>query len=247
MSATKKVLIGLGVVILVAGVGVWQLFANLDAIVAGIIQSAGTEAVGTDVRVSSVKLDLKNGKATISGLTIRNPKGYTDKYIFSMDDISVGIDVSSLNKNPIVINEILVRQPKVIYELNKDNVSNMDALLKNMKSKESSDKKPAETNESGEEIKLIIKKFRFDGGDLVIKTAAAPDKNIEQKLPVIAMNNIGASKGGATVNEIATELVKKVVSQAVKSALKSGVNRALEKEKGNLLNKAGDSIKGLFK
>ncbi|HED15666.1 MAG TPA: hypothetical protein ENI64_02425 [Gammaproteobacteria bacterium] len=123
----------------------------------------------------------------------------------------------------------------------------MDALLKNMKSQNSSDKKPAETNDSGEEIKLIIKKFRFDGGNLAIKTAAAPDKNIEQKLPVIAMNNIGASKGGATVNEIASELIKKVVSQAVKSALKSGVNKAIEKEKKNLLNKAGDGIKGLFK
>jgi len=246
MSAAKKVLIGVGVVVLVAGIGVWQLFANLDAIVAGIIQSAGTEAVGTDVRVSGVKLDLKSGKATISGLTIRNPKGYSDKYIFSMDDISVGIDISSLNKNPIVLNEILVRQPKVVYELNKDNVSNMDALLKNMKSKASSDKKPAETNDSGEEIKLIIKKFRFEGGNLAIKTTAAPDNNIEQKLPVIAINNIGASKGGATVSEVATEVVKKLVSQAVKSALKSGVNKALEKEKKNLLNKAGDSVKGLF-
>ena len=247
MKTTKKILIGLGVVILIAGIGIWQLFANLDSIVAGIIESAGTEAVGTDVSVSKVTLDLKGGKAAISGLTIRNPKGYQDKYIFAMDDIGVDIDISTLTKNPIVINEILVRQPKVFFELDKNNVSNMDTLTKNMKSKGSTEKKPDEAKSDSEEIKLIIKKFRFDGGNLSVKSAAAPDKDIEQKLPVIAMNNLGAAKGGATGKEIATEIMTKLVSQVVKSALKAGVNKAVEEQKKNILDKAGDSVKGLFK
>jgi len=247
MSATKKVFIGLGVVVLIAGIGVWQLLANLDSIVAGVIESAGTEAVGTEVSVSKVKLDLQNGKATISGLTIRNPKGYSDKYIFSMDDISVGIDISTLGKNPIVINEIVIRQPKVVYELDKNNVANTDALLKNMNSEGSSDTQSEKDSDSSEEIKLIIKKFRFDGGDLSVKNAIAPDKNIDMKLPAISINNMGSSKGGATVNEIATEIIKKLVPQIARAALKSGVNKAIENKKKSLLNKTGDSIKGLFK
>jgi len=248
LGATKKIFIGLGILVLITGIGVWQLLANLDSIVASLIESAGTEAIGTDVSVSKVKLDLKSGKATITGLTIRNPKGYEDKYIFSMDDISVAIDISTLSKNPVVINEIIVHQPRVVYELDKNNVSNADTLLKNMERKGSSDKKTAEAKgSSSEEIKLIIKKFRFDGGNLSVKNASAPDNNLEMKLPVIAINNMGASRGGATGNEIATEIVKKLVSEVVKSALKSGVNKAIEKKKEGILNKAGDSVKGLFK
>lgn len=246
MSAGKKILIGTGVLVLIAGIAIWQVFANLDAIVAGLIEKAGTEAVGTDVRVSKVGLDLKGGKAVISGLTIRNPKGYQDKYIFSMDDIGVDIDTSTLTKNPIVINEVLVRQPKVFFELDKNNVSNMDTLKKNMQRTDTSKEKTDKAAGDGEEIKLIIKKFKFDGGNLSVKSAAMPDKDLNQKLPVISMSNIGAAKGGATANEIATEIVKKLVSQAVNSAVKAGVGKAVEEQKQNLLDKAGDKVKGLF-
>ncbi|HBE93777.1 MAG TPA: hypothetical protein DDW55_15160 [Gammaproteobacteria bacterium] len=250
MKAGKVILIGVAVIVAVVGIAIWQIFANLDAIVANVIQNVGSEVLQTPVKVKTVKLELKDGKAGISGMTITNPKGYSDPYVFSMDDIAVNIDVSSLGKNPLVIEEILIRQPKVFVEVNKAGVSNLDTLTKNIEASSSSaaDKKKDEPakDEGGEELKLIIKKFRFEGGNLKATNQIEPDKKIDQALPVISMDNLGADQGGATGQEIATEMMKLIVAQATEAALKAGVNKALEKEKENLMEKTGDKLKGLF-
>jgi len=249
MKAGKAVLIGVAVIVVVIGVAIWQIFANLDAIVAGVIENVGTEVLQTPVKVKTVKLDIKGGKAGISGMTIKNPAGFSDPYVFSMDDIAVDIDVSSLGKNPLVIEEILIRQPKVFAEVNKDGVSNLQTLSKNIEASSSGteDKQePAATDESGEELKLIIKKFRFEGGNLKASSQIEPDKKIDQALPVIRMDNLGADTGGATGQEIASEMMKIVVAQATEAAVKAGLDKAIEKEKENLMNKAGDKLKGLF-
>lgn len=249
MKMGKVVLIGVFVIIAVIGVAIWQIFANLDAIVAGVIENVGTEVLQTPVKVKTVKLDIKGGKAGISGMTIKNPAGFSDPYVFSMDDIAVDIDVSSLGKNPLVIEEILIRQPKVFAEVNKDGVSNLQTLSKNIEASSSGteDKQePAATDESGEELKLIIKKFRFEGGNLKASSQIEPDKKIDQALPVIRMDNLGANTGGATGQEIASEMMKILVAQATEAAVKAGLDKAIEKEKENLMNKAGDKLKGLF-
>ena len=249
MKLGKIVLIGVFVIIAVVGIAIWQIFANLDAIVASVIEDVGSEVLQTPVKVKTVKLELKDGKAGISGMTIKNPSGYSDPHVFTMDDIAVDIDVSSLGKNPLVIEEILIRQPRVFAEVNKDGVSNLKTLSKNIEASSNSKEakqEPAATDESGEELKLIIKKFRFEGGNLKASSALEADKKIDQSLPVISMNNLGADSGGATGQEIASEMMKVLVARTTEAALKAGLDKAVEKEKEKLMDKAGDKIKGLF-
>jgi uncharacterized protein involved in outer membrane biogenesis len=254
MKAKKIILTGLAVLIIVIGIILWQIFANLEAIVAGVIQNMGTEVVQTEVKVGDVGLDLKSGKASISELTIANPKGYSDPYIFSMEDIGATIDVASLGKNPIVIDEILIRQPKIFFEIDKNGESNMGVLKKNIESssgKGADKKEKKDTGTADEAITLIIKRFRFEGGYLSALNAATPDNRIEQTLPVIHMNNLGAAKGGATGKEIAVEMMTTLVSEIAKTAIKTGVNQAMEKKreqlKEDLKNKADEALKDLLK
>ncbi len=250
MKAGKAILVGAVVIVAVVGIAIWQIFANLDSIVANVIENVGTEVLGTPVKVSKVSLDLTGGKAAISGLTIKNPPGYSDPNVFSMDDVAVNIDIASLGKNPLVIKEILIRQPKVFAEVNKEGVSNLQVLSKNIEASSSSSadetSEPAATDESGEELKLIIRKFNFEGGNMKASSQLEPDKKIDQALPVIRMQNLGADKGGATGQEIASEMMQAVVAQATEAAVKAGIEKAIEKEKENLMNKAGDKLKGLF-
>jgi hypothetical protein len=249
MKMSRTILIGVFIIIAVIGVAIWQIFANLDAIVASVIENVGTEVLQTPVKLKSVNLDLRAGKAGISGMTIKNLDGYSDPYVFSMDDIAVDIDTSSLGKNPLVIEEILIRQPKIFAEVNKDGVSNLQKLGNNIEASSTSTKEkqePAATDESGDELKLIIKKFRFEGGNLKASNQVNPDKKIDQSLPVISMENLGADKGGASGQEIAREMMRILVAQATREMLKAGLDRAVEKEKEKLMDKAGDKLKGIF-
>jgi hypothetical protein len=256
----KKVFIGLAVIAIVLGALLWWLGANLDGIVKKVIEDVGTDVTQTSVGVRGVEIKLLDGKATISGLSVANPPGFSGPNIFTLDKVSVEIDVKSLKDNPIIINEILVRQPQVFYEMNKKNVSNLDVLKKNVasysasassSSSSSGTDKEAAAGEKGEEIKLIIKKLSFEGGHLSAVSALAPDKKIEADLPAFHMNNLGQSTGGATSAQIAKQIMNRLVKQAADVAAKAGVDQLTDelKKKGQeaLDEKVGGALKGLFK
>ncbi len=253
----KKVFIGLAVIAVVLGALLWWLSANLDGIVKKIIEDVGTEVTQTAVNVSGVEIKPLDGKASLSGLSVANPPGFSSANIFTLDKVSVEIDIKSINSNPIIINEILVRQPQVFYEMNKEQVSNLDILNKNVAgysasgSSSQGSKKAAPASEKGEEIKLIIRKLRFEGGQLSAVSALAPDKKIEASLPAFQMNNLGQSTGGATSEQIAKQVIDRLVKQAVDAAAKAGVDQLTDelKEKGMkaLDEKVGGALKGLFK
>lgn len=253
----KKVFIGLAVIAIVLGALLWWLSANLDGIVKKVIEDVGTDVTQTSVDVSGVGIKLLDGKAAISGLSVANPPGFSGSNIFTLDKVSVEIDIQSINSNPIIINEILVRQPQVFYEMNKDQTSNLDVLKKNVASYSASSSsssgadKEAETGKKGEELKLIIKKLNFEGGHLSAVSALAPDKKIEADLPAFQMNNLGQSTGGATSDQIAKQIMDRLVKQAVDVAAKAGVDQLTDelqkKGKEALDEKMGGTLKGLFK
>ncbi|MFP6792431.1 MAG: hypothetical protein VB996_04100, partial [Pseudomonadales bacterium] len=67
----NKIIIGFVVVLVVAVAGAgYYLMQNLDGIVKNLIEEVGTEVTNVQVRVREVKLNLAEGKATLSGLTV---------------------------------------------------------------------------------------------------------------------------------------------------------------------------------
>ncbi|MEN8128585.1 MAG: hypothetical protein ABFS45_00030 [Pseudomonadota bacterium] len=252
----KKILLisGLAVVVVI-GIVVWRVWANLDVIVAEIIEKTGTEVMQTPVKVSGVKLALTEGKAAIEGLSINNPPGFSDPNIFTLNEIAVGLDLATINKNPIVIDEILIRRPEVFFELNDKNESNLDALKKRMEAyKQGTKEKPkaeATGESSGEPIKLIINKVLFEGGHISAKSDLKPDKRLEANLPRIQINNLGKNQGGATPAQIAEEITQRLVDQAIQAtaqlATQWAIDQAKEKGKEALQKELGKSVDGLLK
>ncbi|MCP4407506.1 MAG: hypothetical protein GY807_07050 [Gammaproteobacteria bacterium] len=251
----KKVLLIGGLAVVVAiGIVIWRVWANLDVIVAEIIEETGTEAMQTPVKVSGVKLALTEGKAAIEGLSINNPPGFSDPNVFTLNEIAVDLDLATISNNPIVINEILIRRPEVFFEVNDKNESNLDVLKKRMEANQQGTKeKPkaeAAGEPSGEPIKLIINKVLFEGGHISAKSDLKPDKQLEAKLPRIQMHDLGKSQGGATPAKIAEEITRQLVDQAVQASTKLAtqwaIDQAKQKGKEALQKELGKSLDGLL-
>jgi len=251
----KKVLIGLGVLVVVLGIVLWRVYANLDKIVAKVIEDVGTEVTQTTVRVGGVELDLLNGKAGLAQLSVANPAGFSSPQIFSLELVSVAIDVGSVSSNPIIINEIVVRQPRVTYEVNQQGTSNLAVLKKNVDSYSASrdtgsgsaTKEPESEGQEGEEIRLIIRKLSFEGGELNATSALRPDKPIKAKLPAFSMSNIGQSSGGATSGQIAKEVLDRLVRQAGDAAARAGADKLADELQDRAKEKLGDKVGGALK
>jgi hypothetical protein len=269
----KKVIIGVVLIIVVAiGGGVFYVLNNLDSLVKAAIETYGSQATQTAVRVDKVKINLADGAGAISGLTIANTNGFAMPYAFSLGEIRTGIDLQSLQQEPYVIDEITVLAPQVFVEINKDNKTNLNELKKNLsagmpaKSGNKSVAPPAES--STKEPRLIIRRVTFADGTIQARAAALDNKEYQLKLPSLDMKNLGGTKG-ATASELASEiisrltdrasaLVKEKIIDAELDKLKAKADARIDEEKAKLqqmtdeqkqeqVDKAKDKLKGLFK
>lgn len=118
--------VALALIVLVMG-GVLLLVNNLDGLVRRAIEVSGTNALGTEVRVSSVDLDLAAGTATLSGFSIANPDGFSNEDMVRFDELYVALDLASLNSDVIRINSIRTVNPYVLYEM-QGTRSNIDVV-----------------------------------------------------------------------------------------------------------------------
>jgi hypothetical protein len=232
MKKKSIIFIVLALVLAVAGTAVYVL-TNLNSIVKAAIEKYGAQATKTAVRVSSVKIQLRNGEGAVFKLKVANPPGFFSPSIITLDDISVRIDVSSVTSTPIVIDNILISGPEVFSEIREDGTTNVDILRKNLRSSGSSRE---EHPQKGKEIKLHVRKLVFEKGKVHVRIAKLVDKPYSVELPRLELTDIG-KHGGATPAEIARIMATALVEEAAKVVARTQGKRLIRKGAEDLLNK----------
>lgn len=249
----KKLALGAFLVLVITiGFGVYYLLSNLDGFVKAAIETYGSQATQTTVRVESVRIGLKDGSGVIRGVTIGNPHGFVAKHAFSLGEISTQIDLKSLSEDVIVIEHITVRAPEVFFELNEAGKNNLGELNRNLSSSASGAFASSSSDKSSEaEPKLIIRKLRFVDGSIHARVVPL-NKDYELKLPGIELQNLGG-KNGATPTQIASQVFKVLADRALAEVKKEGINQYKAKLEGEVnkrleaeQEKLGDKLKGVL-
>ncbi len=229
-------LIVLAFVLFIAGAVIYVL-TNLDSIVKQAIEKYGTEATKTTVSVSAVDIKLSAGQGSVDGLQVANPRGFTAPYIFKLGNIAARIDVKSVTKTPIVIQDIRITGPEVFYEMDKSGVSNLDALQKNLKGAEGAARKePAEQKTGEKEIRLFIRRLVLEKGRVEARIAAVGDSPIMLDLPRLELTDIGKN-GGATPAEVAKIVATALAEETARVVARTQGERVLRKGAEDLLQR----------
>lgn len=235
----KKALIAIVVLVLVVAAVIWKVGANLDGIVAGMIEEVGTDVLKTRVTVSAVSVDLKEGKAVISGLTVANPPGYSPSNLLEVATVEVDLAFNSLPSNALNIQAVNIRNPVIIYEGDANGGSNLQTVLDNMEEDapvtSGDNSTPGGSNH--DEFKLIIDSLTFSGGRVTASSALKPGEVIEFELSDIRMKDIGRAEGGVTTDAVAEMVVRKLLRQTVRAAAKSELNNLLEEKAKDVLGR----------
>jgi uncharacterized protein involved in outer membrane biogenesis len=238
----RNIAIGAGVVVaVVIAAAVYFLLNSLDAIVERAIERYGSEITGTAVRVASVDISLSSGRGTVRGLTVGNPKGFSSDSTFSLEEITLQIDVGTVTSSPIVIDEITIRAPAVLFEVNQAGAANVDEIRKNAERY-----RPA-AGEEAEPVRLLIRKFLFERGEIAADTTALGGKEMEAKLPPLTLSNVGGRQG-ATPGEIGKIMVKAMTRQVATAVASQQVGSYLEKKIDEEIGgKVGEAAKDLLR
>ena len=252
----RKLLIIGGVVLSVIVGDAVYLFSSLDSIVKKVIEEVGTQVTGVKVSVGGVKISLSEGKASITGLSVANPPGFSSDPAIKLGEISVALDTGSLNKNPIVVKDVLIGAPAVAYELGSGG-SNLDAIQRNVQaftapkggaSKAEAKAEPAKTGDKSEEKKVVIEHLAITGGQVKLAAGGIPGAATTATLPKIEMRDIGKESSGASASQVAQKLLEAIVNGAVKASTNFGnvLGNVGDKAKALIPGDAGGALKGLL-
>ncbi|MCP5432980.1 MAG: hypothetical protein H6923_06890 [Alphaproteobacteria bacterium] len=209
------------------------------------LQEAGSRATQSDVKVSGVEVDLGDGSASISGLSIANPEGFSSATALGLDDISVKLNKEQSSLQTIVISSVLIDAPTVRYELKADGASNIGRIQRNIDAFTGGKKGGAGSGGGGSGPKIIVDRLEIRSGTI---TAVAPgDKSLDVKLPAITMTDLGRREGGVSAGEIAAAVLDEVSETTLTSVAKAQIlDRLGVGGLGDAAKGIGDSVKGLF-
>lgn len=219
MKRTGKVFLGIVlVVVLLVGGLLFYVGANLDSIVAGLIEEKGSEATQTRVRVGAVELNLRGGAGRISNLSVANPEGFSDESAISFGDFSIHMDPEAVTEDPIVIREISVDAAEILLEQTADG-NNLRTLQQALERQST-----GEADSDGRQV--IIERFSLGESTVQVRVPQL-DESREVTIPQVVVSDIGRASNGATASEVAKQILEPVIRRALESGAAAGVEDAV--------------------
>ena len=200
--------------LIVVVVIVFGLF-SINSIVEESVARFGPEVTGTPVVLEESALTPWTGKGALRGLSIGNPEEFGDENAFSLGEVAVDIDLSSLKEEVIVINRIAIIDPQVLY-LNDGSTDNLRALMANITDRFGGGTAEAAEEETGPAKKIIIDEFIFAGANISASHALLGDQRLDISLPDLQLTGIGRESGGATLKQ-AGEQIFSYLNTAIRS------------------------------
>src|SRR5581483_10914712 len=113
----KKIIVRIGLVMVVlVVVALAVVFFSLDSIVKKGVETMGPEMTKVDVRLGAAKISPIGGSGELNKLFVGNPEGYKTASAIEMGDIKVGVKISSVLSDTIVVNEVNIQGPQITLE-----------------------------------------------------------------------------------------------------------------------------------
>jgi len=212
----KKLIIWIGTAILTAYF-IFHMVANV--LPEWAFEIAGRSFLQTEVKMSSVSLELTKNRATIYKLRISNPSGYQQPYAMKFKSlIASGVETK---ESVIIIQEVKVIEPEIFYEL-KSGTSNLEALQENIKKAiETLKGKETERKSVAEKSKFNIRKISISKAKVYVTLTSGQDKPFILDLPEIEMTNIGTDSGSDDLSSIIQKVIQKISSSVISLRLPS--------------------------
>jgi hypothetical protein len=243
----KKLLLFISLLALFVG-GAYTLLNGdvLNKLIKEQIETQGRALTEQSVNVANVDIKLLEGTGKIHGLVLNNPKSFSSMPAFSLDEITLDIDINSLTSNPIILNKLIINNPNALVEFNEKGRANIQEILATIKKNLPPSSEPitsSQLSNDGEvEPRVMVKKFVLAGVVLNVDLTKLGNTTHSKTLPDITLMNIGGDTG-LPADELGGELLK----QALSTILKSAKKQQKEVVKGKLKEKVKDKISDLFK
>lgn len=226
-----KIIVGLIIVLIIAVSGVLFFgLSKINGIVEEVIETVGSKTLQTAVNVSAVDIVLLEGRGSVKGFTVANPKGFSNNSVISVGDVGLQIDIESITKDVKVIKEVYIDAIALRAEQKNITDTNIQALINNLKSSSSSStvqNTSATKKSGGPEVRLMIESLRIGDSSIALETENFGGRTVN--LPGYTQKNIGDKAKGLTPEQISQVIMDSILTRA-KQAVKKELEGLLKSE-----------------
>lgn len=214
----------LAVIIVVGAAYYFYNFTDWKGCVRDLIHKYGSQAIGTSVDISDLDVSLQHINGGISNITIANPKGYKQQHLLKLGKLCVDVNKESLLKalkeavmksgpqvKTIVIDEIIIDNPQVTYELLDLQRNNVDDILAQFGSADKSSTAEPEDPNAVKYNVAIKKVYINDGVATVAASAIGVSQSLSLNLPTITISDLGAESQGISFEAGLTKVVQAIM------------------------------------
>ena len=261
----KKICLIAGTVVGILVIALVIVVLTLGSIVKAAVQTIGPKALGAEVKVSGVFINLFTGTVAISDVFIGNPEGYQNDRAFTLKKLKIQVEPSSLTQPKLIIREFTLNGVDVYFEPSSNLLSNnLSQLNKNIEAfteklagdKDVSPNGEFEDSRSEAEVeaeKTEAQRLQIDKLSLtdiyvniVASVPGVPSSSAPIPVVPIVLEGLGQDEEGITPLDLSVVILNKLtlgVLQSVGEALPS--LKSLTDAGQNLLNStaaAGEKI-----
>ncbi len=203
----------------------------IDILIKETAQKYISSVIKTDVEISFIQTDFRNGTFKMENFTIYNPPGFSKQKAFTLSEINLSIDIKSLFSNTVKINQIIINHAILNVEISPSgtNIAALNENIKNSFKKEEKSSPQEKTFDKEKDIskKVIIKNLLIQNSLIQLNATLTKNKKmLEIPLPEIHLENIGEEKNPITMDK-ALLLILSIFSQQAADFLVQNISNLL--------------------
>ena len=207
-------ILGFGLTALAIIIGAFFYFVanNAGALVEAAIEEAGPQYLGVTVDVEEIDLSFSDGVAEVRGVVVGNPVGFDGPYSVKVDRTLVELDPEGISGDVIRIKRIAVDGADVAV-IAKGLDTNLQAIADRAGAGDSggADEGPVDGVDTvGEEIRVVVERLDFTNASARLRSNLLAETTIS--IPDVHLTNVGESGSGATMAEVAAQLLQPIVT-----------------------------------
>jgi hypothetical protein len=230
------IMIPVFVVIAVIALAVVGLIYS-DSLIKVGVETAGTQATGTNTTLKGANLSVMNGELSLSGLKIANPPGYQTGELVDIGKCTTAVDIQSLMSDTVVVKVVRIENLSMTIEQKGLN-SNLGDILDQIKKLQSPSEKAPPTAEKkpGKKVKVDLIELKDPVVRLKLLPIPGQTDVTELKLGTIKLENVTPdSKNPEMVATIfqkvlvaLSEAVVKAGGQSLPGDLQKGLSQSVQ-------------------
>jgi len=230
MKYLKWIAIVIVVLIVVGVVAVWL---GLDSVVRSEVESQASSSLNLQTTLAGANVSIFGQSVSLRQLEIASPKGFSAPKMFTLGGVKVGVSISNLRADPIVIDQVVIDKPYFVLE-QANGKFNFRVLSKSPK-KPAEDAGPSSDGKRppGAPIHVIIHDLQINNPQVALRPGI-PGLSSELDIPIPSFNLQDVGSGNGSKNGVAIRQVFMQVMTAL--AQKTTESNMLPPEAKDLLN-----------